>query len=280
MKQMYLLCGLLITFFFMFSGCSSDDDVAGLPDTPPVPHLNVQDSLLTVEIWRQAGGEHWPFKWDLKDFSTWAGVGIALDTDKNEYRILQLYLNTFNDNSTAGTLSAKIGELEELRFFYINGLGITGEIPKSIGKLKHLRELRICYTSMTGTIPKELFLLPQIQSLEIDNNRCICGEIPEEITQVSPTLQICRLYFNNLSGKVPSGIQLNTLRLDGNQYTEYPFEYCKQGATYVNMGENFITGVIPDSILNDAEALRKLHFMTLNQQNGCRFTNAPDPWEY
>ena len=60
MKQMYLLCGLLITFFFMFSGCSSDDDETGLPDTPPVPHLNVQDSLLTVEIWRQAGGEYWP----------------------------------------------------------------------------------------------------------------------------------------------------------------------------------------------------------------------------
>ena len=278
MKQMYLLCGLLITFFFILGSCSSDTDGVGLQDTPPVPHLNVQDSLLTVEIWRQAGGEHWPIKWDLTNFYTWAGIGVALDTDKNEYRILKLYLNITNDNSTAGTLSDKIGELEELRFFYISGLGITGGIPKSLGKLKHLWELRICYTSMVGTIPKELFLLPELQTLEIDNNRYIGGELPKEIAQISPTLQKCQLFFNNLSGKVPSGIQFKTLRLDGNQYTEFPFEYCKKGATYVYMTDNFITGVIPDSILNDTEAVTKLHVMACHQLNGCKFENAPDLW--
>lgn len=278
MKQMYLLCGLLITFFFMFSGCSSDDDVAGLPDTPPVPHLNVQDSLLTVEIWRQAGGEHWPFKWDLKDFSTWAGVGIALDTDKNEYRILQLYLNTFNDHSIVGTLSAKIGELEELRFFAIGGLGITGDIPKSLGNLKHLRELMINTTSMSGTIPDEIFSLPSLERLEICNNRFIRGELPEAIANLSPAVISCMFTSNNLSGKVPSGIRIKSLDLDDNKYTEYPFGYSKKGVTAVRMSRNYIAGIIPDSILNDAEALERLRSMTFNQRDGCKFTNAPDLW--
>ena len=275
MRQMNLLCVLMI---FIITGCSSSSDGVELPDTPPTPHLNVKDSLVTLEIWRQAGGEHWPYAWNPKDIFTWGGAGVSLDTERNEYRIVQLHLNTFNDHFTRGTLSDKIGELEELRFFAIGGLGITGDIPKSFGNLKHLKELMINTTSMGGTIPDEIFSLPYLERLEICNNRSIKGELPEAIVNLSPTIVSCMFASNNLSGRVPSGIRIRTLRLTGNQYTEYPFEYCKKGTTSVNMGENFITGIIPDSILDDVEALEKLRIMTFNQKDGCKFTNAPDSW--
>lgn len=277
MKQMYLLCSLMITFFFIFSSCSSDDDEQ-LPQGAPTPHLNVKDSLVTLEVWRQAGGEHWPYVWDPKNMFTWGGVGVALDTERNEYRILQLYLNTFNDHSTTGTLSAKIGELEELRFFSIGGLGITGDIPESLGNLKHLRELMINKTSLSGAIPDEIFSLPYLERLEICNNRSIRGELPEAIVNLSPAVISCMFTSNNLSGKISSGIRIKSLDLDDNKYTEYPFEYSKKGATSVIMSRNYITGIIPDSILNDAEALKRLRSMTFNQRDGCKFTNAPDSW--
>ncbi len=275
MRQMNLLCVLMI---FIITGCSSSSDGVELPDTPPTPHLNVKDSLVTLEIWRQAGGEHWPYVWNPKDMFTWAGAGVALDTERNEYRIVKLHLNAFNDHSASGTLSDKIGELEELRFFAIGGLGITGDIPKSFGNLKHLKELVINTTSMGGTIPDEIFSLPYLERLEICNNRSIKGELSDAIANLSPMIISCMFTSNSLSGKVPSGIRIKSLDLDDNKYTEYPFEYSKKEATAIDMSRNYITGIIPDSILNDVDALKRLRSMTFNQKDGCKFTNAPDSW--
>ena len=81
-----------------------------------------------------------------------------------------------------------------------------------------------------------------------------------------------------LSGKIPKGIKVKYIRLWDNQYTEFPFEYCLQDYTTLNMQRNYITGEIPDSILDNKEAMDRLQILTLNQYDGCKFSNAPEGW--
>ena len=45
------------------------------------------------------------------------------------------------------------------------------------------------------------------------------------------------------------------------------------------MSYNYITGVIPDSVLNDLHALVRLRAMTLGQLDGCDFSNPPEWWD-
>ena len=63
-----------------------------------------------------------------------------------------------------------------------------------------------------------------------------------------------------------------------NQYTEYPFEYCAEDKPFVDLSYNYVTGIIPDSILQNSDALSKLEFMTFNQRDDCHFTNEPQDW--
>jgi hypothetical protein len=44
------------------------------------------------------------------------------------------------------------------------------------------------------------------------------------------------------------------------------------------MQRNYISGVIPDYILENEKAMKALRIMTLNQQDGCTFSNAPEGW--
>ena len=42
------------------------------------------------------------------------------------------------------------------------------------------------------------------------------------------------------------------------------------------MEENYISGTIPDSVLADSYALKKLQILTINQKDGNHFSNAPE----
>lgn len=269
LKWIYLLFGLLMLFY----ACSSNDEPE-VPKAKPEPRLSKVDSLALVKIYQAADGDNWPSPWeDLNDPYTWKGGSLALDTAANEYRVVAFWLGA---GEAHGTISPHIGDLTELRILQISGKNLTGEIPKEIGNLKNLVELEILQTGMSGGIPKEIVLLPNVEYLEIGDNPNITGELPEELSLVNKPNAKYRFWFNSLSGKVPSGVVLDFLNLRGNQYTEYPFEYCFEGKTRVGMEENCVSGVIPESVLKDSFALDRLRAMTINQKDGCKFSNAPD----
>ena len=270
-KFLLFLFGSILSFF----ACTSHDE--SMVIEKPTPVLNKGDSLALVRIYQAADGDNWQYPWEkINDPHTWKGGFVYLDTVANEYRVYSFWIYA---GEAYGTISPHIGDLTELVELGITGKNLAGEIPKEIGKLKKLRDLRILQTSLSGGIPGEIVLLPELEYLEIGSNPYITGELPQELSQVNKPNAKYRFWFNSLTGKVPSGIVLDFLNLWNNKYTEYPFEYCFEGKTHVNMDGNYVSGVIPYSVLKDSFALERLRAMTINQKEGNRFSNAPN-WFY
>lgn len=273
MKCLFLL---FLGSFFAFNACSSDEPK--LPQEKPEPRLNKKDSLALVKIYQAADGDNWQFPWeDINDPNTWKGGSVCLDTVANEYRVYDFSIYAGEAN---GVISPYIGDLTELRYLLITGNNLHGEIPKEIGNLKNLQELQIAHTDLSGGIPKEVVLLPNLTYLEISDNPNITGELPEELSQVNKPDAKYRFWHNSLYGKVPGGIVLDFLNLKDNNYTEYPWEYLFEGKTLVGMEENYIGGEIPDFVLKDSFAIDRLFYLTFNQKNGAKFTNAPDGYDW
>ena len=280
MKRNTLFLSLcMLAAGWLMQACSSEDTPT-VPEEPKEiePWFNPTDSLIALEVWKQAGGAGWKVEWDPQDIMTWLGTGWYVDEETKECRLWHLYINFPPDESVVGTLSPKLGELTELRILGIYGSRITGPLPSEIGNLKNLEQLDVQMVGITGEIPGEIFTLPKLQLLNISVCPGITGELPVEITQMSPDIQKCDLMQNSLYGKVPSGIKCPYVNLKFNQYTEYPFEYCAEDKPFIDLSYNYVTGIIPDSILQNSDALSKLEFMTFNQRDDCHFTNEPQDW--
>lgn len=272
---------LKITTLLLGVLCSCSNEHELIPQER-APYLNVSDSLAVVDLWKKADGPNWLVKWDLKDITTWGGAGIRLDKEKNEYRIVYLNMNGSAESNAKGYLSESIGDLPELDMFYLAGSGISGQIPQSLSKLEKLRILVIKGTSIADTLPKFLFQYPEIEQLEIAGNPLIHGKLPDEIKEIPPKMYLFGLYGNNLSGRIPDGIKFHgrlILRLDKNSFSEIPFSYCQNTKFRISVKENKITGVIPDSILQNPGSMLQLRSMTYKQKPGYGFENAPDDWK-
>ena len=265
-KRYILFAELLNTFF------SCSDDGPAVPTERPEPTMNASDSLALVDIYKAADGDKWLIKWDLTNWHSWGGAGAVYDSVNNEYRIVQLILNQDSSPEPQGIISERVGDLPYLVYFAAGGSGYTGEIPESLFRLQHLQHVRILGTSIGGEIPGYVFQAPSLEMLELNGNG-FYGEIPDEIAEWDNPDAQCWLCFNHLSGKVPEGINIAWLQLRNNEYTEYPFDYLFTD-TRVIMFNNYITGVIPDSVLNDLEALKRLWMYSAGE-----FTNEPDWWD-
>ena len=118
-----------------------------------------------------------------------------------------------------------------------------------------------------------MFQAPSLYWLDLDGNE-LYGEIPDEITEWDNPEGHCSLRQNHLSGKVPSGIKIKELWLRSNDFTEFPFEYCFSDYPVISMPENHFGGAIPDEVLADPEAMRRLWSWSASDD----FTNLPDWW--
>ena len=235
--------------------------------------------MALVALYKAGGGEFWDNKWDLNDFSTWTGVGGYLsDSATNEYRVETLHL-VCNTPDQKGVLSEEIGKLTGLKVLLIDGKGFGGALPASISNLKNLEEISIVGTSIRGQIPEGILSLPKVWRIIISECE-LSGELPKDITKTASNLAIVDLSRNHLRGELPNNIKGIRLDLDYNDYTKFPFEYIIQreelsfkGDLY--MKHNKITGVIPDSILNNPEWIGDLNLYTNPKKEGYGYTNAP-----
>lgn len=279
MEKNHYIVWIAFIILSIASSCSSDPDPS--PVGPPAPHISRQDSLALVALYKAGGGEFWDNKWDLNDFSTWTGVGGYLsDSATNEYRVEKLYL-VCNTPFPKGVLSEEIGKLTGLRVLLIDGKGFEGALPTSISNLKNLEEISIVGTSIMGQIPEGILSLPKVWRIIMSECE-LSGELPKDITETAPSLTIVDLSRNHLRGELPNNIKGIRLDLDYNDYTKFPFEYIIQreelsfkGDLY--MKHNKITGIIPDSILNNPKWIGDLNLYTNPQKKGYGYANAPWP---
>ena len=258
------------------ASCSNDTEQI---IEPQAPRLNVNDSLVVVDIWEKADGKNWPNKWELSDISTWTGAQLELEEEKNEYRIIGLNINTPGGYNIQGTISPRIGELTKLRTLTIGNLGIRGKIPASIQNLDELYSLHIWNSRINDTLPDFLFKMKKLEHIIIADNKLIQGKLPASIANSSQQMDYLLLPNNALTGNIPVGIKANVVILDNNNFEKYPFEYLQENMPAISLRGNRIHGLIPDSILNSPKLLFNLRMRTPDQQEWYGFENAPEDWK-
>lgn len=282
MKTSHSITAIIAIMILSIIGSCSSNDIPVEPEGPPARHLSREDSLVLVTLYKDGGGEYWDNKWDLNDkVENWQGISCYLvDTPKNEYRVNALHL-VCNTNAPRGILSEEIEKLSYLEILMMDGKGFAGPLPASLSNLKDLIRLSIAETSISGQIPEGILSLPKLRKIYL--TRCeLSGELPKDITETAPSLEYIDFSGNHLTGEIPSTLKesIQFILLNNNDFIQYPFEYItkQEVKTVIHMKFNKITGVIPDSILNNPKWLDDLEINGYPQKEGYGYSNAPWPY--
>ncbi|KAL7208651.1 hypothetical protein ACSBR1_030398 [Camellia fascicularis] len=161
---------------------------------------------------------------------------------------------SFSLNNLSRTIPTEIGQLTNLRIFYMCENQISGSIPQQIGLLNSLNELSLYTNNLTGSIPSSIGNLGNLTLLYLYDNQ-LSGLIPQEIGMVRSLVDL-ELAMNNLIGSIPASIgnlgNLTTLYLHSNQLSgSIPQEVgMLRSLVELDLSMNNITGSIPATIGN------------------------------
>lgn len=207
--------------------------------------VNVSDSLVLMDIYKNMDGENWKTKWDTTArVSTWFGVYLA---NNRVERILlggnnlsgelpasvvnldQLSILNFYNNKTTGQIPDSIGNLSKLTDLNFGFNKLSGELPESIGNLKNLQRLDLNRNELTGNIPDTLYTLSNLTTIYFSNNQ-FSGSISPKIGQLTK-LEGLYLNSNNFNGAIPETIgaltELKSYYMGRNQFTSTPEDLYK-----------------------------------------------------
>ncbi|KAI4370998.1 hypothetical protein MLD38_019279 [Melastoma candidum] len=153
-----------------------------------------------------------------------------------------------NDNSLKGTVPLFIQNWRQLQRLELHASGLHGPIPPQISSLDQMNQLRI--SDMNG--PRQQF--PLLQNMTVLTKLVLrsCnlhGEIPPYIWTMT-TLEMLDLSYNELSGQIPSALNLKGIRfifLTGNQLSgSIPDTLLKSG-TAIDLSYNNFSWQSPDA---------------------------------
>lgn len=238
------------------ASCSDDSD--DRPAGPSRPTMNKQDSLAIVAYYHSMKCAEWTggFHWDLKDYTTWAGVYCLLDEAKNEYRVKGIETPRAASHIPAGySLPPELGNLTELEILKVWGdERAVGGIPPEIFNcpLQRLSILGNAHGGFGGTIPKEIGKVANtLEYLQISGTS-IGGEIPEEVGTLSKLESRANFIGNNFTGKVPLFLRNlpHGATLFRNGFTEMDWRYFTEDVGIIpDVMYNHLHGEIPDEVL-------------------------------
>ncbi|KAF8019157.1 hypothetical protein BT93_H3902 [Corymbia citriodora subsp. variegata] len=149
------------------------------------------------------------------------------------------------------------GSLVELRLTRSN----IRELPNSIETMKNLRVLDISDTGLEK-LPSAIGMLEQLEEIDANNCRCLCGEIPIEIGNLS-SLRILRLSNMRVSNipKLPES--MTHLDLPDIQQVRCPDLSNLLNVGDLSLGLRYQTPSPPASSLSWLERLTKLEHLSL-----------------
>ena len=167
-----------------------------------------------------------PLNWDSRlPITEWEGITLG----GTPLRVTKVELAT---HGLTGSISPKLGELEELETLNLTWNKLGGSIPAELGKLTSLTDLLLFRNNFTGSIPPELGNLANLRFLSLSQNY-LSGSIPAELADLAQ-LQALHLYQNRLTGQIPPELQ--------------DLEHL----TAISLSENSFSGCIPKALLSIA----------------------------
>lgn len=187
-------------------------------------HSTDRDAL--ISLYNSTNGANWTNTWNLNEpIDNWHGV--ILNSNGCVEKLL------LGNNNLSGSISAGIGNLNNLEELQLWGNQLTGGIPPQIGDLFYLKKLVIVSKlppapQLGGAIPTEIGNLKNLEMLFLHSNN-LTGTIPPEIGNLT-NLKRLDLYNNALGGNIPPEI--------GNLI------HCED----LSLAINKLVGSIPDEI--------------------------------
>mmetsp|Transcript_12526 Transcript_12526/g.24977 ORF Transcript_12526/g.24977 Transcript_12526/m.24977 type:complete len:443 (+) Transcript_12526:108-1436(+) len=106
-----------------------------------------------------------------------------------------------SNNHFVGTVSAEVGQMQNLNYLYLDMNDLEGTIPPEIGEVSTLKHLALDENLLTGTIPNSVARLSLLEHFTISSNR-IVGTIPNEFTGLHE-LFVLNLSHNDITGTIP-----------------------------------------------------------------------------
>ncbi|KAJ7956071.1 Tyrosine-protein kinase [Quillaja saponaria] len=122
-----------------------------------------------------------------------------------------------------------------LLMVFLSNNSFAGEIPKRYGELNRLQQLDISFNALTGIPPAALFSLPNISFLNLASNK-LSGSLPDRLS-CNSKLRFVDISNNRLIGGLPSCLSMKSenrvVKLDGNCLTvdmqhQHVSPYCTE----------------------------------------------------
>ncbi|GAV89007.1 LRR_1 domain-containing protein/Pkinase_Tyr domain-containing protein/LRRNT_2 domain-containing protein, partial [Cephalotus follicularis] len=168
-----------------------------------------------------------------------------------------------------GSLSPRLGDLQNLNILILAGCGFSGSIPDELGNLAELSFLALNSNNFTGIIPASFGKLSKLYWLDLADNK-LTGSLPIS-TSNTPGLDLLlnakHFHFNKnqLSGTISpklfrSEMVLIHVLFDGNKFTgSIPSTLgLVQTLEVLRLDRNALTGNTPSN-LNNLTNINELH---------------------
>ncbi|XXG39738.1 hypothetical protein AAC387_Pa01g0618 [Persea americana] len=158
-------------------------------------------------------------------------------------RLVHLDLSS---NCFSGRISF-LSSLKNVEEIAISNNNLSSGIDSSyVEGLLNLRKLNLHNNSLNGKIPSSLFRLPSLQSLDLGQNQFYA--LPNEFSDVSPSLNSLDLSNNHLQGPIPrnqsalSALDLSNNKIDG-EIPRWIWKVGNWSLNFLNLSHNMLSGL-------------------------------------
>ncbi|KAG6585689.1 putative LRR receptor-like serine/threonine-protein kinase, partial [Cucurbita argyrosperma subsp. sororia] len=209
-------------------------------------------------------------------------------------RLTKLKVLNLGQNHLYGTIPPSFGNLSSLITLNLGTNSVGGSIPSELGRLQNLKNLVISINNFSGFVPPSIYNMSSLVTLILAANR-LHGTLPKDFGDNLPNLLFFNFCFNRFSGTIPESMhnmtQIRIIRFAHNLFEgtippglenlpDLQMYYIGHNKivssgrdglsfissltnssrlTFIAADENYLEGVIPESIGNLSKVFSRLY---------------------